>query len=380
MINYGKLAYNRVNDLYRNNLVVNFDFCSNCVPVTLTEVNTSFDVFIVANGKVFFNLTLSNHADLKILVNGKTEFVKNNFSSASFSLVINKESNLKFVFSNTTFPLECVAQILGNYKMINKTSLFLIPKTNNFMVVTATNNSFTLFNETTPTEVINSFHKNMGITLNYAYLSCCNNAENCYVLCELNGINYIIKNGSSVITLSKQFSSKCKLIACNVLGASFIIVDAQNSTLSLTLFNSNCELLESLEGIRVKGVSDVFKIVEVVNFADNNIYFILPDSNLNNFIVLCNLTENGLTSSVLDCVSVGKTEHIIGVKTTANSFKFYMKQATGLKVVTAQINFVNKLTTFSSVTEYNNATSGCYVTDGEIVLNFDETLFLENGE
>ena len=334
----------------------------------------------MANGKVFFNLTLSNHADLKILVNGKTEFVKNNFSSASFSLVINKESSLKFVFSNTTFPLECVAQILGNYKMINKTSLFLIPKTNNFMVVTATNNSFTLFNETTPTEVINSFHKNMGITLNYAYLSCCNNAENYYVLCELNGVNYIIKNGSSVITLSKQFSSKCKLIACNVLGASFIIVDAKNSTLSLTLFNSNCELLESFEGISVKGVSDVFKILEVVNFADNNIYFILSDSNLNNFIVLCNLTENGLTSSVFDCVGVGKTEHTIGVKTTANSFKFYMKQAAGLKVVTAQINFVNKLTTFSSVTEYNNATSGCYVTDGEIVLNFDETLFLENGE
>ena len=97
MINYGKVAFDKVNDVVRNK-TERFDFCFKTINKQLTNNNQSFKLLINAKNKVYFKIDLNSKASLKVLVNGSCEYLNTNLISSNFELFINGNSLIEFCF------------------------------------------------------------------------------------------------------------------------------------------------------------------------------------------------------------------------------------------------------------------------------------------
>ena len=372
MINYGKVAFDKVNDVVRNK-TERFDFCFKTINKQLTNNNQSFKLLINAKNKVYFKIDLNSKASLKVLVNGSCEYVNTNLISSNFELFINGNSLIEFCFFNFEGLINCSLQILGEFVLTDYTNLNLIPLKSNFLAIKPEENSFKVFTGENINQVVNNTNLNEGVIFNYKFLSVCEFNANTFCLVELNGNNYIIKNYSEVILLTKHYSTNAKVIKCNYFDSAFLIVDVVSNSFTVSLYSTDVNLIAYYDDIKLGKLSNIISVKEVYNNADSNIYFIVTDVNKCNYIVLCNFNENAEIKPIFNAMLISKEFIYCCEKTINNTFEICFKLINGIKFETLDIDFENNILALKVVNKFSSAKSGLKI-NGTMILNFSDVL------
>ena len=204
-------------------------------------------------------------------------------------------------------------------------------------------------------------------------MSVCEFNANTFCLVELNGNNYIIKNYSEVILLTKHYSTSAKVIKCNYFDSAFLIIDVVSNSFTVSLYSTDVNLIAYYDDIKLGKLSNIISVKEVYNNADSNIYFIVTDVNKCNYIVLCNFNENAEIKPIFNAMLISKEFIYCCEKTINNTFEICFKLINGIKFETLDIDFANNILALKVVNKFSSAKSGLKI-NGTMILNFSDVL------
>ena len=372
MIDYGKIAYNKVNDVVRNKLE-RFNFCFKTINKQITNTKPNFKFWVNAKNKIYFKVDLSNKATLKVFVNGVCEYIHTNLTSSNFELFINGNSQVEFCFYDFEIDTNCSLQVLGEFDFTDLNNLNLIPFSDNLLAIKTEEDSFKVFSGSDANNVINKVNLNDGTIFNYNYLSVCSSFNNTFCLTELNGNNYIIKNFSEVIMLTEKYSANAKVVKCQARNSVFFIVDVVNDNFTISLYSESANLIAKYVGLKVGKLSNIVSVKEVYNNADTTTYFIVQDANKFNYVVLCNFAESFELKPQFNAMLIGKDSIISCEKTASSTFEICFKLLNGIKFETVEIDFNNLVLATKVVSKLSSAKSGLKF-NGLMILNFSGVL------
>ncbi len=372
MIDYGKVAFNKVNDLFRNRQE-SFNFCSKTISFNLTENNLEYKITVNAKNTIYFALKSSEVTSVRVLVNGRLEYVNNSFINTNFELYIQDKSEIVFKFLNLTNAININLIVQGLFNFVNDAAIKLIPLNNNLAIVNKTSNTFSYYKSDSVENTVSLFNSGGGLVFDYNFLSMCEVNGNVLCLAEKNNKFYILENMQNAVMLQQDFTTKAKILRCNLNGDGFLIVDVKNGKLNLKAYSLTYNLLFEFSDLVVAEINNISIVNEVYNYINNNIYFTVSDANNNCYVVLCNINNSGLIKPEFNVVNIGKLSELSGVVNFNNQFYFSCKTNLGVKTIIANINFENRVLTITNTENLNNV-SGVLILNDLKVINYQGNL------
>ena len=126
MINYGKVAYNRLSTLELDNSKVKYSFNKKMYTYNLTTTNNYFEINVEANKEVYFEIKCDKKTSFKVYNSDVLQMAKINVTDTIFSLSIQGKTLLKFLFDisenievNLKVLGECICDDLSNIKLVS---------------------------------------------------------------------------------------------------------------------------------------------------------------------------------------------------------------------------------------------------------------------
>ena len=145
MTNFGKLAYNKVKDIERENINSKQNFSNYCFSQNLSTTSNFAQIKLTAFGEaVIFTINLQLNASVKVFVNSNLQYCKLNFNYVRFSLFLTGENTIKFEFSNVE-ETEVKIGVFGNFKIKNEKELCFVNLPNSLNVIEQFEQSFNTY-------------------------------------------------------------------------------------------------------------------------------------------------------------------------------------------------------------------------------------------
>ena len=368
MINFGKVAYDRLNSLQQNKRV-EYCFNSKILHYNVSENNNDFYITLKANNDVFFDISCDNNIDLKIYNDEQLCMAKNSITNDIFHLKILKLSKLKFVVdcqSDTSITIK----IVGNFEYKDDSVINLYSFTNMSVIASVNDNTFSLYTGTTANDAIDNYNNNIcttysGKLLDIEYI------DELKIMYQ-NGDNICIK-GSTLNTIDNLQFSKGVMFKCDYLNTAFAIAYIKHGTLNIRLYDSSLNEINTHLNISIKGINNIVDIKCIDNLVDDNTYFVLTDNNYNNYIVLFNYPNNGLITSINNVIGIEKGVVKNIKKITSNNYIIAIINDY-LKVIDCSINTTNNLITYNDIFKFYNVDSVCIIDDNNLILGYGNSV------
>lgn len=368
MINFGKVAYDRLNSLQQNK-GVEYCFNSKILHYNVSENNNEFYVTLNANNDVFFDISCDKNIDLKIYNDDQLCMAKNNITNDIFNLKIFKLSKLKFVVdcqSETSITIK----IVGNFDYKDDRDIKLYSFANMSVIASVSDDKFSLYNGATPDDAINNYNNNIcttysGKLLDIEYI------DELKIMYQ-NDNNICIKGSTLNIINNLQFS-KGVMFKCNYLNTAFAIAYIKYGSLNIRLYDSSLNESNTHLNISLKGINNIVDIKCIDNLVDDNTYFVLTDNNYNNYIVLFNYPNNGLITRINNVVSIEKGIVKNIKKITSNNYIIAIINDC-LKVIDCSINTIANLITYNDIFKFYNVDSVCIIDDNNLILGYGDSV------
>lgn len=367
MTNFGKLAYNKVKDIERENLNSKQNFSNYCFSHNLSTTSNFAQIKLTAFGEaVIFTINLQSNASVKVFVNSNLQYCKLNFNYVSFPLFLTGENTIKFEFSNVE-ETEVKIGVLGNFKIKNEKELCFVNLPNSLNIIEQFEQSFKTYSGENVSELVSNFNGEICTQLDGQFLGMVEvNDESCLFY---NNNSTILKTTSSSINLLENLNkNSCFFESENeILCITKVLDQLQVKTISvlgeITNYSSNGN---------ISFFKKIKKISPVCLISGTSVYFVCTDVNFNNYIVLCNINKTTKTAVFLLFYNIGVGEHVSAVKINATTIKVSTTFGYNTNVKTLSIS-QNNLSLVGSV-NFNNLTQLFLVDNTNQIFNFDGTL------
>lgn len=373
MTNFGKLAYNKVKDIERENLNSKQNFSNYCFSHNLSTTSNFAQIKLTAFGEaVIFTINLQSNASVKVFVNSNLQYCKLNFNYVSFPLFLTGENTIKFEFSNVE-ETEVKIGVFGNFKIKNEKELCFVNLPNSLNVIEQFEQSFNTYSGGNVSELVSNFNGGICTQLDGQFLG----------MVEVNDESYLFYNNNS--TILKTSSKKINLL--ENLNKNSCFFENENEILCITkvldqLQVKTISILGEITNYSSNGNISFFKKIKKISpvclISGTSVYFVCTDVNFNNYIVLCNINKTTKTAVFLLFYNIGVGEHVSAVKTSGTTIKVSTTSGYNTNVKTLSIS-QNNLSLVGSV-NFNNLTQLFLVDNTNQIFNFDGTLVENNFE
>lgn len=373
MTNFGKLAYNKVKDIERENLNSKQNFSNYCFSQNLSTTSNFAQIKLTAFGEaVIFTINLQSNASVKVFVNSNLQYCKLNFNYVSFPLFLTGENTIKFEFSNVE-ETEVKIGVFGNFKIKNEKELCFVNLPNSLNVIEQFEQSFNTYSGGNVSELVSNFNGGICTQLDGQFLG----------MVEVNDESYLFYNNNS--TILKTSSKKINLL--ENLNKNSCFFENENEILCITkvldqLQVKTISILGEITNYSSNGNISFFKKIKKISpvclISGTSVYFVCTDVNFNNYIVLCNINKTTKTAVFLLFYNIGVGEHVSAVKTSGTTIKVSTTSGYNTNVKTLSIS-QNNLSLVGSV-NFNNLTQLFLVDNTNQIFNFDGTLVENNFE
>lgn len=373
MTNFGKLAYNKVKDIERENLNLKQNFSNYCFSQNLSTTSNFAQIKLTAFGEaVIFTINLQSNASVKVFVNSNLQYCKLNFNYVSFPLFLTGENTIKFEFSNVE-ETEVKIGVLGNFKIKNEKQLCFVNLPNSLNVIEQFEQSFNTYSGGNVSELVSNFNGGICTQLDGQFLG----------MVEVNDESYLFYNNNS--TILKTSSSSINLL--ENLNKNSCFFESENEILCITKVFDQLQVKTILVSGEITNYSSngnisffkkIKKISPVCLISGTSVYFVCTDVNFNNYIVLCNINKTTKTAVFLLFYNIGVGEHVSAVKTSGTTIMVSTTSGYNTNVKTLSIS-QNNLSLVGSV-NFNNLTQLFLVDNTNQIFNFDGTLVENNFE
>lgn len=367
MTNFGKLAYNKVKDIERENLNSKQNFSNYCFSQNLSTTSNFAQIKLTAFGEaVIFTINLQSNASVKVFVNSNLQYCKLNFNYVSFPLFLTGENTIKFEFLNVE-ETEVKIGVFGNFKIKNEKELCFVNLPNSLNVIEQFEQSFNTYSGGNVSELVSNFNGGICTQLDGQFLG----------MVEVNDESYLFYNDNS--TILKTTSSSINLL--ENLNKNSCFFESENEILCITkvldqLQVKTISVLGEITNYSSNGNISFFKKIKKISpvclISGTSVYFVCTDVNFNNYIVLCNINKTTKTAVFLLFYNIGVGEHVSAVKTSGTTIKVSTTSGYNTNVKTLSIS-QNNLSLVGSV-NFNNLTQLFLVDNTNQIFNFDGTL------
>lgn len=373
MINYGKIAYKKVDELYKNKHNFDCKFLSKGLQYNLTSQNNYFLLNIESDGIVYFNLKTNAKTNCKVYIDSLLQYYKYNFDFATFSIKIDGKQTLKFEFEINA-DLECDVMILGNAS-ISKDNIIFVSNNLNFKMISQLDQEFRVYSGDSLSSSISNFNNDVYKVYDGR---CLNASTNGSILYVKDDVPYIFGADRTILSIRNlQLENGC-IFEPNLVGTPYMILTFEKEEFRFIFVNYVGDIAKIIS----KNISEINlnlkRIDNVLNIADNKLYFVVTDNNNYNYILLCKIEENGLNITFSSLVYLGKSEKVSVTKTTSNNFLVSQKCDDGFKVVDLNINFDNGVATSEYSRKFNNVSDICLIDAETVILRFDNSVVSVN--
>ena len=367
MTNFGKLAYNKVKDIERENLNSKQNFSNYCFSQNLSTTSNFAQIKLTACGEaVIFTINLQSNSNVKVFVNSNLQYCKLNFNYVSFPLFLTGENTIKFEFSNVE-ETEVKIGVFGNFKIKNEKEFCFVNLPNSLNIIEQFEQSFNTYSGENVSELVSNFNGEICTQLDGQFLG----------MVEVNDESYLFYNNNS--TILKTSSSSINLL--ENLNKNSCFFESENEILCITKVLDQLQVKTILVSGEITNYSSngnisffkkIKKISPICLISGTSVYFVCTDVNFNNYIVLCNINKTTKTAVFLLFYNIGVGEHVSAVKTNATTIKVSTTFGYNTNVKTLSIS-QNNLSLVGSV-NFNNLTQLFLVDNTNQIFNFDGTL------
>lgn len=374
MINYGKVAYNRLSTLELDNSKVKYSFNKKMYTYNLTTTNNYFEINVEANKEVYFEIKCDNKSSFKVYNSDVLQMAKINVTDTIFSLSIQGKTLLKFLF-DISENIEVNLKVLGECICDDLSSVKLMSLPNSLAIVKQLKNQFFVYYGNTVDTTLTNYNSDIKTTYNGTFLS----------LNYINGLVVLYKNNDNIIvagaintTLNLNID-RGVIFNYSIDESSFAVAYIINGCLNVDTYNDNGIIINSYHDIMIGYVNNIVSINTVINDVDNNIYFVCTDVNNHNYIVLFKVPNNGLFTRLLDVIEIGVGKVNDARKVTSNNYMISIKNQC-LKIIDCGVDYTKKLININEIFKLNNVVNSAVIDDSNVVLNYDGSIIKHNLE
>ncbi len=371
MINYGKVALQKINEINRNSIKKTTEtntFIQKSYQYNLDSTNNYFVLNLEAKKqKVYFSLSLDSNVNCKVYINSILQFFKHDFNFATFGLFVDGNQTIKFEFE-TNVSQVCKVQVLGNVQLVED-NIILKSLNYNMFCAKQLETKFRYCSMGSLSQTINTFNEKRFYAINGRFLDI-NSTYN--ILIERDNKCYVIAPGGDEIDVGQL--SDAVLLDYRSDKIYYVFSYIENGQLNFLMTNSNGEEIAKTMNLSLGNNIKISQIYKVVNNVDEFSYLACVDANLNVYIVLCKFDENGLVWELSKPISVGCGTFESAIKVTSNNYMFATKNNNEIKIVDVNIDFETSISSQEFSRTIYNSDGVCLIDADNIVLRYDDSL------
>lgn len=368
-MDFGKIAFNKINDLVRDEGSFLNVWCN-----TVQLINNQYSFNINAKNRVFINIKANSLFSFKVFVCGELQHFEYGSNNCSFALIINKPSTVLIQGLNdvTKFNLT----VVGLFEDVDDSKTDIVLKDESVAIIKSFNNCFNVYNGDTVLNSVNNFNDNNFSQYNYEFLNATyfNNSVYCLVKKDTNF--YVLVNFNTEILIKENISNNAKIFSCSHLNSNYGIIDYNLNEVAIILFSENCEVTYKFNKFNLNFLTRIASFKPIKNSSVSAYYFLVTTANKNNFIILCNFNLSTENSEFLKFIQVDDGNINNVVLTKNNEFVFAVKNKGLVKIVAYNFNFENKVKTLKKIQNFKNVLWADVINFNSSVLNFNNNLLL----
>ena len=366
-MDYGKIALTKIDRLYKTNNQKEKSYINKCVQYSVKTSQKYFVIDVNGQGFIYFNMSTSSKVNCRVYINSQIQYYKYNFDFASIRLNINGNESVKFEF-DTDVAFDCNLTIMGNFNLKDE-DVTLVSIPSNFRSIFKYDGMFLVSKGDSVSDSIAKFYSATGGIYGGEFFDLFGSN----ILYKLSDGIYIY-NGSKNIKTNLPIVSFAQIVELNNSSSKYLIAYIIDGFLNIVYLDSLGQIINGFYNISAGNNLKVYKICRVSNIVDDRIYFVCTDKNSNNFILLCNIENNGLNTTFSNPIYLCKSEECRVLKTTSNNYLISYKNAEGFKVLDANIYFENGQVNLVDSRQYNNANDVCLIDAERIVVRYDDSI------
>lgn len=371
-MNFGKLAYNKVSDLVRDE---SFNKLNNIWANKIKLENNKYSFNLIANNKVFFNVVSSCLISFKVYVNNELQHYCFSSNNNSFSLTINKTANVLIeVLGDEVNYLNL--SIFGCFEVVDSTKTYLILNNNLITIIKDCNNSFLVYSGENSLSVVNNFNNDIFQTVNYKYLSSAYVNNNLYCLVKKEDAFKVLVNFNTEILINENLPENSQIFSGNQQDFSFGIISYNLNKINIILFSESGEVYSRFNSVNLSFLNGISQIKPITNLYNTKQYFVVSSLNKNNFIVLCNLNLSPENSDFLKVAQIIDGTMQSSVLCSNGNFVFSVKNNNVVKVLNYNLFFDAGTKILNSSKTFKNVMWAKIINFNSFVLNFNNNLII----